>query len=386
MCGAAAARGDDLAGVVEVGQRAADNARSIAVAYHACTVPGASEPTFELEPEEMEYGVGIHGEAGTDRTAKIGAHELADRMVGDIVDSLGLTADDQVICLVNGLGSAHPLELDLMLGEVVAALGERDITVARPMVGTFVTALDMTGVSVTLIRTDDEIVELFDAPTTAPGWPGAPASAPASLSDTTFAEPDDAADDGDACGWLSDFVARVVDSIDDLTDLDQRAGDGDFGHNMRAALEHFDIPLRGSDAEVLTAISTSYLVRAGGTSGAIFGVLFRQLAAAFADEDDRTTALRVGSASALEEITDLGGAQVGDNTVVDALAPASAALDDGADPADAADRAEAGAESTREGTATKGRASYVGDNARGVVDPGALVVSWLYRAAADAWP
>ena len=388
VCGAAAARGDDLAAVAAVGQRAADNARSIAVAYHACTVPGESSPTFELADDEMEFGVGIHGEAGTDRTTKVGARELVHRMIDEIVSSLGLASEDQVICLVNGLGSAHPLELDLVFGEAVADLETRGITVTRPMVGTFVTALDMTGVSITLMRTDDEIIELFDAGTTAPGWPGAPAKAPATLADTTFAEPDDSADDGEECGWLSTFVGRVVDSIDDLTELDQRAGDGDFGHNMRAALSHFDIPLRGSDADVLTAISTSYLVRAGGTSGAIFGVLFRQLAAAFADQADSDQAdfsstLRTGSRSALDEITELGGAQVGDNTVVDALSPAVDALESGADLGAVADAAESGAESTRDTTATKGRASYVGENSRGVVDPGALVVSWLYRAAAQ---
>ncbi|MGV9827639.1 dihydroxyacetone kinase family protein [Gordonia sp. NPDC003429] len=383
VCGAAAARGDDLAAVAEIGRRAVDNARSYAVAYHACTIPGADAPTFELDDDEMAFGVGIHGEAGVEQATKVGARELVNRMIDPIVDSLSLVRDEQVICLVNGLGSAHPLELDLVFGEALADLDRRGITVARPMVGTFITALDMTGVSITLLRTDDELLELFDAPTGAPGWAAAPARSPAKLVDTSFAQPDDAADSGDENAWLTAFVKRVQESIDDLTELDQKAGDGDFGTNMEAALGHFDLPLRGSDADVLKAISTSYLVRAGGTSGAIFGVLFRHLAQEFADEDDFTAALRDGSASALHEIQTLGGAEVGDKTLVDALSPASDTLGEGGSLSDVAESAESGAEATRDTTATKGRASYVGENARGVVDPGALVVSWLYRAAAD---
>ncbi|NDZ97377.1 dihydroxyacetone kinase family protein [Streptomyces sp. SID6673] len=384
VCGAAAARGLDLAHVAELGRRTADNARSIAVAYRACTVPGADGLTFELDPGEMEFGVGIHGEAGEERTTRVGAHELVSRMLERISESLGLQEGEQVICLVNGLGSAHPLELSLVFGEVAAELDARGIAVERSMVGTFVTALDMTGFSITLVRLDDEVRSLFDDETDAPAWPSTIARGRPAVSDITFAEPDDSAADGTESAWLSDFVGQVLDSIDDLTTLDQQAGDGDFGTNMKAALGHFDLPLRGTDADVLTAISTSYLVRAGGTSGAVFGVLFRELAEAFADSDDFATALRVGTESALIEIRDLGGAEVGDNTVVDALSPAARALSDEEALSTVADKAEEGAESTRDTTASKGRASYVGENARGVVDPGALVISWLYRAAAES--
>ncbi|GAA1482654.1 dihydroxyacetone kinase family protein [Gordonia sinesedis] len=385
VCGAAAARGDELAAVTAIGQRTADNARSVAVAYQACTLPGADGPTFDLAADEMEFGVGIHGEAGVERTTKVSARELVQRMVSRIVDALSLTSGDRVICVVNGLGAAHPLELSLVFGEALADLNGRGITVERSLVGTYVTALDMAGVSITLVRTDDEMLDLFDTPTDAPAWP-ARVSPPAEPVDIAFAEPDDSADSGPESAWLSAFVGRVQDSIDELTELDHRAGDGDFGTNMQAALGHFDRPLRGSDADVLAAIGTSYLVRAGGTSGAVFGVLFRQLGDAFAENDDFTTALRDGTSSALAEVQDLGGAEVGDNTMVDALAPAAEALNSGASLGEVADRAEAGAESTRDTVASKGRASYVGDNARGVVDPGALVVSWLYRAAADPSP
>ena len=383
ICGAAAARGDELTDVAAIGRRVVADARSFAVAYRACTVPGSSTPTFELEDEQMEFGVGIHGEAGEDRTSIVDARELVGRMLDRIADSLSLTAGDRVICLVNGLGSAHPLELSLVFGEAISNLGERGVTVERAMVGTFVTALDMTGFSITLVRVGDATLELFDAETSAPAWPSV-ISRPAPPTEITFAEPEDAADDGPESGWLSEFVGRVVDSLDDLTELDKQAGDGDFGTNMAAALGHFDLPLRGSDADVLHAISTSFFVRAGGTSGAVFGVLFQYLATAFDDAKEFQAALGNGASSALDEIADLGGAQVGDNTMVDALAPAVDALRDGQSLTQAADAAESGAESTRDTTASKGRASYVGENARGVVDPGALVTSWLFRAAAQS--
>ena len=383
ICGAAAARGDKLTDVAEIGRRVVADARSFAVAYRACTTPGSSAPSFELDDEEMELGVGIHGEAGEDRTTIVGARELVGRMLDRIVDSLSLTSDEQVICLVNGLGSAHPLELSLVFGEVISNLDERGVTVERAMVGTFVTALDMTGFSITLVRVDDATLELFDAETSAPAWPSA-ISRPAPADAVTFAEPDDTVTDGPECGWLSDFVGRVVDAVDELTELDKQAGDGDFGTNMAAALGHFDLPLRGSDTDVLHAISTSFFVRAGGTSGAVFGVLFRYLATAFDRADSFDDALGNGASSALAEISDLGGAQVGDNTMVDALAPAVEALRDKRSLTQVAEAAETGAESTRETTASKGRASYVGENARGVVDPGALVTSWLFRAAAQS--
>jgi dihydroxyacetone kinase len=166
--------------------------------------------------------------------------------------------------------------------------------------------------------------------------------------------------------------------------LDRQAGDGDFGANMSAALRRFGLPLRGSDTDVLDALSRSYFVRAGGTSGAVFGTLFRELSKSFSAHEQFERAFAQGVRAGLDAVVDLGGAQVGDNTVVDALHPANEALAHGGSAADAARAAAYGAESTRDRVARKGRASYVGDAGRGAVDPGALVVAWLFEAAADA--
>ncbi|MBE7191449.1 MAG: dihydroxyacetone kinase subunit DhaK [Gordonia polyisoprenivorans] len=383
VCGAAAARGDSLEQVTAVGRRVADSARSFSVAFAPCTVPGARGPSFDLAPGEMEFGVGIHGEAGVERIGQQPADELVAGMLDRILGALDPADGDDLLVFVNGLGTAHPLELNVVFDQAVRQLTDRGFTIRRSLVSSLVTALDMAGFSLTVVRCDDEIVDLFDAPTAAPGWPAVTPTTPSQPVDVCFAEPDDAADSGDESVWLTAFVGRVQESIDDLTDLDRQAGDGDFGTNMAAALRHFSLPLRGSDSAVLRAIGTSFLVRAGGTSGALFGVFFDELARAAADSTDRREILEVGVPEALRRIQDLGGARVGDDTLVDALAPAADALADGASLPDAATAAADGAESTRDLVAARGRASYVGDRARGVVDPGALVVAWFFAAAAD---
>ncbi|MGE2717203.1 dihydroxyacetone kinase family protein [Mycolicibacterium litorale] len=384
VCGAAAATGATLAEVTALGRRVADNARSMSVALDPCTVPGAERPSFDLGPDEIEMGIGIHGESGTERTPWRPAAEIVRELLEQITGSLDLAAGDQVIVVVNGLGSTHPLELSLVFGQVLEQLRAAQVRVVRSLVGTMVTALDMRGASVTVARVDDDIVRFWDAPTDAPAWPRLAAAEPGELMDTTVAEPDDAADTGPECGWLTTFVSRVQGAIDELTALDRQVGDGDFGANMAAALGHFELPLRGSDTEVLDAIARSYFVRSGGTSGAVFGTLFRELSKAFAESDEFGAALATGVGAGLESVVELGGAQVGDNTVVDALHPANDALQQGDSLSKVARAAAEGAESTRDRLARKGRASYVGEAARGAVDPGALVVSWLFEAAADA--
>jgi dihydroxyacetone kinase len=381
-CCAAAEAGATLAEVAALGRRLAENARSMSVALDPCTVPGSDRPSFDLGPDEMEIGIGIHGESGTERTQWRPAAEIVRMLLERILGSLEASAGEQVIVVVNGLGSTHPLELNLVFGHVLEQLRAADLRVVRCLVGTMVTALDMRGASVTVARVDDEIIRLWDAPTDAPAWPRLSTAEPGELTDATVAEPDDDVDSGPECHWLSEFVERVQGAIDDLTALDRQAGDGDFGVNMSAALGRFGLPLRGSDADVLDAIARSYFVRSGGTSGAVFGTLFREMGKAFGEAGDFREALAAGTRAGLESVVELGGAEVGDNTVVDALDPANDALQRGDSLSEVARAAAEGAESTRDRVARKGRASYVGEAARGAVDPGALVVSWLFEAAA----
>jgi dihydroxyacetone kinase-like protein len=140
----------------------------MAVALHAPTHPGQDRPSFYLPPGEIELGVGIHGERGVGRRAHASASELAEALVGPVSDALGLQRGEQVLAIVNGLGATHGLELHVMFAEVGRLLDARGIVLARSLVGPYVTSLDMSGCSVTLVRLDDELTALWDAPVRTP--------------------------------------------------------------------------------------------------------------------------------------------------------------------------------------------------------------------------
>ena len=168
ICGAAAARGASLAQVAELGRRTAAGSRSMAVALHAPTHPGQARASFDLGEGEIELGVGIHGERGVGRRQHAPAAELAEALLDPVAGALGLASGDRVLVIVNGLGSTHGLELSVMFGEAARLLDAREVEVERALVGPYVTALDMAGCSLTLVRLDDELVELWDAPVRTP--------------------------------------------------------------------------------------------------------------------------------------------------------------------------------------------------------------------------
>jgi dihydroxyacetone kinase-like protein len=168
ICGAAAEQGASLADITALGARIVRNGRTMAVALHACTHPGESRPSFDLGRDEIELGVGIHGERGIERLPFAPARELAARIVEPIVDALSLERADEVIVIVNGLGATQPMELAVIFGEAAALLDARGISLQRSLVGSYVTSLDMAGCSVTLLRADDELLRLWDEPVRTP--------------------------------------------------------------------------------------------------------------------------------------------------------------------------------------------------------------------------
>lgn len=379
-CGEAAARGLSVDEVAAIGRSVADGSRSIAVSLTGATTPGAEE-SFTLADDEVEFGVGIHGERGVERRRRTSIEDTVAEMVGRVHDAAG--TPDRVLLLVNGLGGTAGLELSAILALACRSLEDRGVAIDRTMCGSFVTAWDMTGFSLTVAGVDDDLLELLDAPTSAPAWvPPAPYEGVPDVSDTMTAGLP-AADSGPEQKELTAWAARVLDAFDELTALDRKAGDGDFGVNMKVALAPFDQPMRGTVGDVLRAIAESYLVRAGGTSGAVFGLFFSTMGAEAGDAESLSDVdVAAASRAGLDAIVELGGAKVGDNTVVDAIDPATRAMESGADLAAAARAAVEGAEATADTVATKGRASYVGDASKGVIDPGALVMSWFYEELA----
>jgi phosphoenolpyruvate---glycerone phosphotransferase subunit DhaK len=164
VAGARAEEGATLADVAEVGRKVNTNSASFAVALTACTTPAAGRPGFELPDDEIEVGVGIHGEPGRERRKLAPAKEIVALTVNAILTAKPLTEGDRVIVIVNGLGGTPMIELYVVFGEVAALLKERGVVIARTLVGNYVTSLDMAGMSVTVCRADDEVLRLWDAP------------------------------------------------------------------------------------------------------------------------------------------------------------------------------------------------------------------------------
>ncbi len=168
MLGAAAERGDALAALAKLGERINAATRTMGVALTSCTVPAAGRPTFELGPDEIEMGVGIHGEAGRRRVSLLSADAIASELVNATGDDLALGTGSELLLLVNGFGATPLSELYLMYDAARRALADRGVTVIRSLVGPYVTSLDMAGCSVSLTRLDNELEVLWDAPVDTP--------------------------------------------------------------------------------------------------------------------------------------------------------------------------------------------------------------------------
>jgi len=177
IAGAAAERGDDLATVAALAQRAVDGTGTVGVGLSPTILPAAGKPTFTLPDGEMEIGIGIHGEPGSHRGPLETADEISDRLLAQIVDDQQLTAGDTVAVLVNGLGATPLEELYVLYRRVAAELAARSITIHRSYVGEFATSLEMAGASLSLLRLDDELTTLLDAPADSPFFHQSGASA-----------------------------------------------------------------------------------------------------------------------------------------------------------------------------------------------------------------
>ena len=164
IVGAAAEAGADLKACTALGERVNEHTRSMGVALTSCTVPAAGRPTFELPADEVEMGVGIHGEPGRRRTKLASANAIAEELTGPILSELDLAKGAPVLLHVNGFGGTPLMELYLMYGAARRIVEGKGATVARALVGNFTTSLDMAGCSITVTRLDDEMTKLWDAP------------------------------------------------------------------------------------------------------------------------------------------------------------------------------------------------------------------------------
>ena len=169
ICGAAAEEGKSLAEVADLCRKVNTNARSMGMALTSCIVPAAGEPTFQLGDDEMEIGIGIHGEPGRERKPMATAAEIVEMLAGSIVEDLPLGEGDNVLAFVNSMGGTPLIELYVVYNDLHRFLADRGITITRNLIGPYITSLEMQGCSITLLKLDDELTGLWDAPVNTPG-------------------------------------------------------------------------------------------------------------------------------------------------------------------------------------------------------------------------
>jgi len=168
IAGAAAEAGRSLAEVAGLARRVDEQARSMGMALTSCTVPHVGRPTFELADDEMEIGIGIHGEPGRERVRLAAADAIVDLLLDPILTDLPFERGDRVLAFVNGMGGTPQIELEIVYRRVAQVLDERGIEIARNLIGSYITSLEMAGTSITLLKLDDELATLWDAPVNTP--------------------------------------------------------------------------------------------------------------------------------------------------------------------------------------------------------------------------
>src|SRR5262249_29010056 len=168
ICGAAAEEGQAVQQVAELCRKVNANGRSMGMALTSCIVPAAGTPTFELGDDEMEIGIGIHGEPGRGRRKPASAADITQTLASAVVDDLPYQQGDQVLAFVNGMGGTPLIELYIVYNELNKFLQGRGVTIARNLIGPYITSLEMAGCSITLLKLDDELTRLWDAPVKTP--------------------------------------------------------------------------------------------------------------------------------------------------------------------------------------------------------------------------
>ncbi|PGY12327.1 dihydroxyacetone kinase subunit DhaK [Bacillus cereus] len=424
IAGAAAEAGMDLGAVKAVAEKAAANVRTIGLALTSCTVPASGSPTFALAEDEMEYGVGIHGEPGIKREKMLSADELANRMTNDLMKDLGVKDGEEIALLVNGFGGTPLQELYLFNNAVTRELAARNIKINRVFVGNYMTSIDMAGMSLTVMKLDDELKTLLSKECNTPAFkvdgPVESVEYVNVLEDVEEKEVSFEIETAEEHAVIKDNVITLnnmiylVDKMSDIIiknevpfcELDTHAGDGDFGMSVAKGFKQLKREwhsILGKEnvtiGSFLDGCSMIIMEHCGGASGPIWGGAFRAASKAAGEKRELT----VGEfaemlQAALQGIQSIGersfgrGAVVGDKTLVDALAPCvDSWLDSASNEVDVktafekgAEAAVKGAEYTKEIVARMGRAGTVGERSLGYPDAGAHALGVIFTEIAGS--
>ncbi|MEV4686293.1 dihydroxyacetone kinase family protein [Microbacterium sp. LWH3-1.2] len=424
IAGAAAERGDPLDEVERLAARANSRTRSHGVAFAGCTLPGADHALFEVPAGQMSIGLGIHGEPGVRDVPLQSASELAVTLAAPLLEERP-HGGRRAAVIVNGLGSVKYEELFVLFGNVVEHLEAQGVEVVEPLCGEFVTSLDMAGVSLSLLWLDDELEELWRAPASSPAFRKGRVSADAPSARATAAGRPGAADSRPAGGQTSApgipapatpaarraaAIARrslvsareaIAAEADRLGELDAIAGDGDHGIGMTRGLTAAVEAAESADEsigvkELLERAGDAWSETAGGTSGALWGTALAQVGRSLGSPEAFTAAdVAAAVAAAHAAVAALGGAEPGDKTMLDAMAPFDQTLTErvlagtgiAAALAAAAAAARSGADATSAMTPRRGRARPLAERSIGHPDPGAvsfsIIAADLARWVAD---
>ncbi|WP_280563730.1 dihydroxyacetone kinase family protein [Chromohalobacter sp. 48-RD10] len=409
---AAAEQGYSLEEVVRVTRAANLRTRSMGVAFDGCTLPGANDALFHVPEGRMAVGMGIHGEPGISEQEVPRADELAEllvsRLLKEVPDVIVSANGSRAAVLLNGLGAIKYEELFVVYRRVNQLLKEAGIEIVEPEVGELVTSLDMAGTSLTLFWLDDELERLWRAPADSPAYRKGNSKPVAQIDrskldtpvDDTTPPASEASSEAAHCinKALSTIRQLIDDNVDELGRLDAIAGDGDHGIGMQrgavAASEAANKALSSNAGAgtLLNLAAKAWADRAGGTSGAIWGVILNALSVTIGDQD-KPTADHYARAliKAKEDAMSFGKAKAGDKTLVDALIPFSQTLEQqvssGDDLANAWDKASAAATEAAEATADMipqiGRARPLAEKSLGTPDPGAKSFAMIVSAVKD---
>jgi len=406
LVGAAASEGKSLADLAAIGNAAIQSLATMGLSFSAGTSPAVGKPSFELGEDEMELGLGIHGEPGVKRTQLKSADELTETLLEEILKHGKFGDEKRVALMVNNLGATTEMELAIVAHHAVPLLAGKGYTVERIYAGTFLSSLDMAGISISVLGISDEWLRWLDAPTAAPAWPNVLRRSPGRLetriapgigSKVSRSVGDGARTDADrrVKRTIEAACKALIDAEEELTEMDRVAGDGDLGASMRRAAVAVQnsigsLPLSNL-SDLLKTLGHVFQREMGGTSGPLYGVLFLRCGNIL--ENSRATGLArwvEAVDQGCKAISDLGGAKPGDRTMLDALDPFVKSLEDARGELSretlvaAVEAAERGAEATAHLKPRLGRSSYLGDRVLGHPDPGAKAVAIWLRAASEA--
>lgn len=377
IAGALADRGVSLKEIAERVEKVISGTKTIGMSLDTCTVPGSPKET-RIPKGMAELGLGIHGEAGVEQIQYTNAKQAMGAVVAKLADHMG---DGNHVALLNNLGGASVLEMAVLTNE----LANSDIAgKLKWLIGpaSMVTSLDMRGFSVSVYASDDEDLETLSHPTSLSAWPGVSEITPV----TVLNLPDGLArikplpsEHQETRDFLIKCCEVLIESESDLNALDAKSGDGDTGSTLagasRALISTMDTLPLADHTQLYRAIGQELSQAMGGSSGVLLAIFFAAAGDAASSGLSMTSSLKAG----LVRMQEVGGAKLGDRTMVDALLPALDALNDGWDMA--ANAARAGADHTATLVkANAGRATYINaQQLEGHADPGAEAVARLFE-------